>query len=256
MSRRNSMLVAAVVAVAAVAAYWMLVLTPKREEASKLSQSITAKRGDLQKAETELATYERARSGYKANYTLMVRLGKAVPADDDVRSLLVQLNSAAGRAKVDFRSIAVGGGSGTAPAAATDPKAAPTVPGSTTVGTAGFAAMPFTFSFKGSFFSLGDFMQRLDRFVEVKQQRMSVTGRLMVVDKISLLPDTTGFPHIRAQVAATTYLLPATQGATAGAGPQGPAAVTGSPPAVPGASATPAPVTTPPTTTAAIGATR
>jgi hypothetical protein len=112
--------------------------------------------------------------------------------------------------------------------------------------------MPFTFSFKGSYFSLGKFMHRLDSFVAVKQQGMDVTGRLMVLDKISLLPDVTGFPNMRAQINATTYLLPATQGLTAGATAAGPGtAATGSTPAAPAPSATAAPSTP----TAAIGAT-
>jgi Tfp pilus assembly protein PilO len=304
------MLLVAVAAVAAVAAYWMLVLTPKREEASKLSKSIATQQADLKAAQDQLATYEQAKTGYKANYALVARLGKAVPADDDTRSLMVQLAAAAGKSKVDFRTIQVGGGSG-APATPTpaqsansagssssssgsgssgssdtstdtsttpgksgsgsssssDSKsgsaAAPiaqpvTVPGSTAVGSAGFSELPFQFSFKGSFFNLGDFFQRLDRFVAVNQKRLDVTGRLMVLNNISLAPDATGFPNIRASIGATTYMLPATEGLTAGASPQGPGTATGSTPAAPGASASPAPSATsaPSTTTAAIGATR
>jgi hypothetical protein len=290
-SRRNTMLVVAVAAVAAVAAYWMLVLTPKREEASKLSKSIVTKQGELKAAEGQLATYELAKTGYKANYSLVARLGKAVPADDDVRSLMVQLNAAAAKSKVDFRTIQVGSSAGAAsapapapaPAASADPgssgskdpsaASAPksgstpapaavappvTVPGATPVGTAGFSQLPFQFSFKGSFFNLGDFFERLDRFVAVNQKRLDVTGRLMVLDTIALAPDATGFPNIRASIGATTYMLPATQGLTAGASPQGPGTATGSTPAAPGASASPAPSapSSPSTTTAAIGATR
>jgi hypothetical protein len=250
------MLLAAVAVLASVAAYWMLVLSPKREQATKLSASISKKQGDLEAAKAEVGTYELAKAGYKANYTLIARLGKAVPADDDVRSLLVQINSAAGRSKVDFRSIALGVGAAPAAAAGTAGAAgaaAPTPPGASTVGTAGFAQMPFTLAFKGSFFSLGDFLKRLDRFVSVKQQRMDVTGRLMVLDKVSLLPDATGFPHMRAQVSATTYLLPAAEGLTAGATAAGPGTAKGSTPAAPGATATPA--ASPSTPTAAIGAT-
>ena len=40
---------------------------------------------------------------------MVARLGKAVPADDDVRSLMVQINSAADRSGVDFRTISIGG---------------------------------------------------------------------------------------------------------------------------------------------------
>ena len=253
MSRRNTMLLAAVAAIALVGAYWMLALAPKREEAAGLSKSIATEQGKLTAAEAELATYEQAKSSYRANYSLVARLGKAVPADDDVRSLMVQLNSAAGKSKVDFRAITVGGGASAAPAApsgaATTP-AAVAPPGSSPVGTAGFAQMPFTFSFKGSFFKLGGFFRRLDRFVAVNQQRLDVTGRLMVLNSISLAPDESGFPKIRATVAATTFILPATQGLTAGAGAAGPGTAAGTTPATPTPSA---PATNP---TAAIGADR
>jgi Tfp pilus assembly protein PilO len=255
------MLLAAVVAVAGIAAYWMLVLSPKREEAASLSKSIATKQGELGSAKAELAQFEKAKAGYKANYSLVARLGKAVPADDDVRSLMVQLNSAAGRSKVDFRSITIGGGATAAPPAAGAQGTAPTKvapPGSAPVGSAGFTSMPFTFSFKGSYFKLGAFFQRLDRFVAVHQRRMDVTGRLMVLNNISLVPDADGFPNIRASIAATTYMLPTTQESltAAAATPAAPGAAPGTP-AAPGASATPAPgATTPPTTTAAMGATR
>ena len=232
-SRRNSILLAAVAAVALIAGYWMVVLSPKRDEAAKLNKSIATKQGEVQAAEAQLATYEKAKAGYKANYALVARLGKAVPADDDVRSLMVQLDAAAGKSKVDFRTIQVGGGaaapaaapaagaSGTPPATPAAPATTPP-PGATPVGSAGFSSMPFTFAFRGSFFSLGEFFNRLDDFVAVNRQRLDVTGRLMVLNSISLAPDTTGSPQISAQIGASAYLLPAAQGLTAGASPVGP----------------------------------
>ena len=45
------------------------------------------------------------RTHYKANYATVVRLGKAVPTDDDTRSLVVQLDAAAKRSGVDFDTI-------------------------------------------------------------------------------------------------------------------------------------------------------
>src|SRR4051794_15665263 len=242
----------------------MIVLSPKRDQAATLNKSIATQQPELQPAEAQLATYEKAKAGFKPTSALVARLGKAVPADDDVRSLLVQLDAAAGKSGVDFRTIEVGSGAG-APAPAATPStdkqtggqtpAPPTVPGATPVGTAGFSQMPFQFSFKGSFFNLGDFFERLDRFVAVNQQRLDVTGRLMVLNTITLAPDTAGFPNIRASIGATTYMLPATQGLTAGPTPQGPATSTT---AAPGAAASPTPgaPSSPTTTTAAIGATR
>ena len=63
----------------------------------------------------QAATYEKAQGQLQRRTTRRsTRLGKAVPADDDVRSLLVQLDDAAKRSKVDFHSINVGAGGGAA----------------------------------------------------------------------------------------------------------------------------------------------
>jgi hypothetical protein len=265
-SRRNSLLIAAVAVVAVVGAYWMLVLSPKREEAAAIDKQITEKQTALAQAEAEVADYESARQNYRANYSLVARLGKAVPVDDDVRSLMVQINAAAHHAGVDFRTIDVGGGAvapSTAPttgAGAAKGAAAPAAPaapppGATTVGSAGFSTMPFSFGFKGSFFELGKFFNRIDKFVAVRNGGLDVTGRLLLLNSITLTPDTQkGFPLLSADVSANSYLLPPTEGLTAGATVSGPAPA-GT--AAPAASPTPAPSASATTTTASIsGATR
>jgi hypothetical protein len=232
-NRRNSMLLIAVAVVAAVGAYWMLVLSPKREEAAEIDKAIAAKEATLAQSQQEVATYEQARDAYKANYSMVARLGKAVPADDDVRSLMVQINSAADRAGVDFRTINIGGeGAPSAGPGATGKQAAGAAtppPGASVVGTAGFSTMPFTFAFKGKFFNLGQFFNRLDRFVAVRNGGLDVTGRLLLLNSITLTPDgEKGFPTLQADVSASSYLLPAAEGLTGGATPTSPAGTAGS----------------------------
>jgi len=60
--------------------------------------------------------------------------------------------------------------------------------------------------------------------VRVANDRVQVDGRLMKIDGFTF--DSTKFPTITAEVTATVYLAPKTQGATAGATPQGPASTT------------------------------
>jgi hypothetical protein len=91
------------------------------------------------------------------------------------------------------------------------------------VGAAGFPTMPFNFEFDGDFFHLSDFVGRLEHFLVVRNRSVSVSGRFMTIDGISLGAGSGGFPHIKASVAATTYLLPASQGLTDGATASGPA---------------------------------
>jgi Tfp pilus assembly protein PilO len=247
-TRRNSMLLALVAVAAVAGAYWFLLLAPKRELATSLASQITLKETELQTAQAEEAKNLRARASYRSNYATVARLGKAVTGDDDVRSLMVQIDGAAGSSHVDFRSISVGGSSGAAVPA--DPTAAVGPPGSI-VGTAGFSTMPFSLAFRGSYFNLGSFFQRIDRFVTVNDRGIDVTGRLVVLNGITLEPDG-AFPNIKAQISATTYLVPTTDGLLAGATPTAPG--TGAADAA--GKTTPAPAA-PATTTATIsGATR
>lgn len=220
LSRNNRLLLGLVILAAATSAFWLLALSPKREEAAVLSEQIAAKQVELDTARLLVANYEQAREAYPVNYATVARLGKAVPADDDVRSLVVQLDAAAKRSNVDFELIDVGKGAATPDAGA---PATDVIPGAS-VNAAGFSTLPMSFAFRGSYFELSTFFTRLERFVTVSNRRIDVTGRLLLLQSIALVPDDEGFPHMRAQINATSYLVPAAQGLTAGATAQGPGA--------------------------------
>src|SRR5688572_24261832 len=187
-----------------------MVLSPKREEATKLTKQITSQQAELTQARAQAASYEKARANYKKNYTTLTRLGKAVPADDDIRSLLVQLNDAADRSKVDFHAINIGGAGAAAETEKTDAAATTELappPGSVLIGSAGFSAMPFSFGFEGSFFRLSDFFNRLEDFVTVENEKIDVTGRLLLVGSVSVTPSQDS-KELSAQVGAASYLVP------------------------------------------------
>lgn len=219
---RTKLLIPAVLAVVLATAFWLLVLAPKREQSAKLDKAIATQAATAVQNEQLAASYEQAKGNYRKNYAVLARLGKAVPADDDVRSLLVQLSDAAKRSKVNFRSLSVTGG-GAAPAAGSD---APTTangfasaPGAVPVGSAGFSAMPFTFAFSGSFFRLSSFFQRLEHFVTVENDRIGVTGRLLLLGNIAVTPDAGDLGKLQAQIGAATYLVPPAEGVPGAATP-------------------------------------
>src|SRR5215213_7264713 len=92
MSEKNRLIVAALVVMALAAAFWMLLLSPKREEAKKLGVEVEQLEASLALHEGEVTEAEAAREEFPAHYERLVLLGKAVPGDDDIASLLVQLN--------------------------------------------------------------------------------------------------------------------------------------------------------------------
>jgi hypothetical protein len=214
MTRTNRILIAVVAIAAATCAFYFLVLAPKREQVTTLDTQIAGKQAELAQAKQTLVSYERARAGYKANYTTLARLGKAVPSDDDVRSLMVQLQSAAARSGVDFEKIELAsgfaGGTGTTPPPATPPAAGQlaSAPGAVPVAGGALSAMPFTFTFNGGFFDLSSFLARLEHFVTANNERLNVTGRLLRLESLAIQPGPTGYPQMQAQIGAATYIVP------------------------------------------------
>jgi Tfp pilus assembly protein PilO len=215
MTRTNKILAAVVAVGLAVGAFYFLALAPKREEIAKLDTDVAAKEAELVQAEQTLAGYEQARKTYRSNYTTLARLGKAVPADDDVRSLMIQLESAAKRSGVDFEKIELGtglaGSSGSTPAPTGEPSTGgelASAPGAVPVAGGAMSAMPFSFTFNGGFFDLSTFLSRLEHFVTVNNDRVNVTGRLLRLESVSIAPAQTGFPNMQAQIGAATYIVP------------------------------------------------
>lgn len=254
-----------------VAAFWFLLLSPKREEASQLEADVAELQAQVDESEQAADAGEQAKGDFSVNYRRLVSLGKAVPKDADTSSLLVELQALSDRSDVDFRSISLDAESdGTAaaevtatppataadatatpaatPAGTTTPGALPTeataalLPIGATVGSAGLPVMPYALEFQGGFFDIADFFGRIDGMVVVDSSgdSVKVEGRLLTIDGFALEAGPTGFPSLVANVQATSYLTPADQGVTAGASPTAPAAAA---PTDPAATATPAPAT-------------
>jgi Tfp pilus assembly protein PilO len=239
-------LIVAMVAIAILAiAFWMVLLSPKRDEAKKLSAQVDQVKSSLAQHEAEAAEGEEARAEFPAEYQHLVVLGKAVPGDDDIASLLVQLNRIAEHANGSFRDIklsSTGGessqappvSSGAEPASPTE-VAASLLPLGASVGPAGLAVMPYQVTFNGNFFDVADFIGGLDSLVKTNDAKVVVDGRLLTIDGFSLEADQEkGFPFLQASFELTSYLTPPEEGVTGGATTEAP----------PTSAATPAATTT------------
>jgi hypothetical protein len=86
-------------------AYWFLLLTPKREEAATAAQELAVQEQRRDDAQLRLASLSNARTDFAADYTELVRLGKAVPTAVDMPTILVQLEDAARGTDIKFRRL-------------------------------------------------------------------------------------------------------------------------------------------------------
>jgi hypothetical protein len=233
--------------------FWILLLGPKRQQASDLGQQVSKLKQSLAADRAKVDEALVARKGFPHDYQQLVVLGQAVPSDDETPSLLVSLTHMSRKAKVSFREIQLAASeseaatpeavaaptesspgsstqaSGPAPAAPTEAAAA-TLPLGAAIGPAGLDVMPYNLKFIGLFSHVADFIHGLDSQVKTANSKVNVDGRLITVNGFSLAETSTlPFPFVEANFSVTTYLTPPDQGATAGATPEAPAPVTATP---------------------------
>lgn len=283
MSAQGRILTLAALFVALIGAFWMFALAPKRAEIGKLGGQVAQAESRQAAAVAALASAGRDRAAYQRDYANLARLGKAAPPDDDVASLVFQLESVAQGNKIDFRALKLSGAGGAAPAPApadeaptaksadetadagasadkagatgADAKAAtpaaPAVaqaPPGAVVGSAGLVTLPFTFTFDGGYLPTQRLLGAIDRLADATDGTIAVNGRLLTIDGFSLAAGRLGFPQVQAIVSATAYIVPPAAGVLAGATPQRPGAAT-----QPAATATPPATATALTTTQGAG---
>jgi Tfp pilus assembly protein PilO len=230
--KRTNLVIGAMLVVALLAtAFWILLLSPKRDEAARLSGQIQSLEASLSQHRAEADAAALARRSFSNDYQRLVLLGEAVPGDDETSSLLVQLNQIAKKAGVKFETLTLNASGGTegestsaVPSTASPTEAAASLlPLGASIGAAGLAVMPYSLTFEGSFFEIADFIDGLDGLVKTTNADVAVDGRLITVNSFSLAPGGEGdASSLQATFSVTTYLTPPGEGLTDGALPAGP----------------------------------
>lgn len=176
----TALAIAAVIVYAAVV--WLLLVAPKRSEASSLVEQIAA--AEIRLAEAQAAAHRPSEAGVPVSDVF--RLAKAMPASDDQPGLVLELSRLAKASGVTLRSI-------TPQAPVTGAGGATTIPVAVTVG--------------GSYFEIARFLQRIGALVTVREGRLHATGRLLTVQNIELVESATdGFPTLDATITLNSYV--------------------------------------------------
>jgi hypothetical protein len=241
MSARDRIVVMVISVVVLLGAAWILVVSPERKKASGLGGQVSTAQAALSTAEGQLSQARAAEAQYPAAYASMVTLGKAVPATQEVPSLIYELEHASNARRVEFASISSTTGSGSG--AASSGTAA-----SAAASTSGFSQLPFTFIFNGSFFDLEHLFGTVDGFAKrTANGTLEVDGRLLTIQAVKLSPATStqgsSGGQLSGTISATAYVLPPGSPSSPAAGSS--AAAPASSSAASGSSPTPPAVVTP-----------
>jgi type II secretory pathway pseudopilin PulG len=221
MTTRDRLVLMGIVVLAVIAGGWLLVVGPERKKASEVTAQVSAAHAQLEQARSQVAGAHNAKAQYQAAYASIVRLGKAVPAEAQVPSLVYQLDQASEQKDVNFSSITDTGVTAPSANSSSSEAVATSTPSV-------FTPMPFTFVFKGTYFSLYHLFNQLNRFIlHTGSGSLQVTGRLLTIQDADLdLKEESGTASkgvLTGTITATAYVLPASQGLTGGATATSPA---------------------------------
>lgn len=284
MRQRDKIILSVVGGVIVVGGFWMLALSPKLKESKKLGADIAKKEKAIEQTKQDAEPVQHAKVNFSTTYATLAKLGKAVPVagsvDDDVPSLLLQLNQGGKVTKTGFLSFTVDTASSDAPAAAAAP-AAPATPSkqgsaggggentaTKTAGAAGSgsadAAAPavtlnkvsYNYTYVGTLYDLENLMHYLTGMVAVDGERMKISGRLLAIQSVhfTILASSRTNPLMQTDIAIVSYAVPkgssvtdAAPAATGAGDPQAASSGSGSnsPDQVPGAPPQAQPATPP-----------
>lgn len=186
---------------------YFLLIKPKQDAAARLGDEIAS-------LETQIEVATAAQRQPQADESAIqvadvFRVTKAMPDEDDMPGIILELNSIAAASGIEFLSIA--------------PQAGAVL--------TSYTALPINLAFEGNFYDLTDFLFRLRNLVSVRDGELEAEGRLYSLDSLSMAEGSGGFPEIAASLTVTAFYYSTT------------------PPAAPAAPAAPASTDTTGTTT-------
>ena len=158
---------------------YFLLIQPKQARGAALDDQIADLETKLLVAETPKTSSPKV----QIDVADVFRLAKAMPDNDDMPGIILELNSIAVSAGVKFVAI--------------QPGAAITK--------GAYDAIPITLTFEGNYYDLTDFLYRMRNLVSVRDGVLEATGRLYTLDALDLHEAEDGFPQIQAVLTVSAY---------------------------------------------------
>ncbi len=165
---REIYIIAGVVAVVLVVAWYFLLFNPTRQELASLDEQIATATTTLQTAQQQLVRLEEYKKTAPQARVEVVRLGKMLPDGEGQPSLIVELNDTAEQAGVTISSISRGSLQNGQP----------------------FGIQTLTLTVSGRFFDVVDFVYRVEDYVAIRNKQVRATGRLLQMSNLQIAANT------------------------------------------------------------------
>ena len=162
---------------------WFLLISPKRGEAVDLAKHADETQAQID-TNRQLAQQQQRHPAEQLRVADLFKLTKAMPNEEDMAGVILQLSRAADASGVRFTSI---------------------TPSEITPAT-GFMKRKISITFIGNFYGLSDFLFRLRNLVAVRGGELEATGRLFTVESVRFDEAPELFPQIQATLDVDVYM--------------------------------------------------
>ncbi len=195
MKRRDIYILVGLGVLVIIVAWYFLIISPKRDE---LAEAKDRRDTEQRKFETDRARVERLpeeRSAARQATEDLLKINKLVPVDEQIPSLIIELNNSANQAGIDFVKITP----------------------STEVVVGNETVVPLDLTFEGRFFDVNDFLYRVENYARIEGSDVNVSGRFVsVVEILMQEADYLEWPNVTTKLGVNTYMTsPPPQGASA-----------------------------------------
>lgn len=198
LNNKNALVLGVAVLALAAVGLWFLVVSPKKSEAASLADEVVAAQSELAQRKAELA---RPSAAVTVRASDVFRLAKALPEDANVAGVILDVDRLAAGHRLTFEGF--------------QPSAV--------VPVTGYYAQPVTLTVEGRFGDVSKFLSDVRKLVSVKKGRLVVNGRLYSVSEVKL-GEPEGdkvYPIVRASILLNAFgLLPAVPATTSTATPE------------------------------------
>ncbi|MEI6724807.1 MAG: type 4a pilus biogenesis protein PilO [Actinomycetes bacterium] len=161
---REVYIIAAVVAVVLIVAWYFLLLSPTLSKISDTNSQITSAQTALDAAKMNVARLETYKKTAPQSREEIVRLGKMLPTSEGIPSLIIELTKTASASGVDLTSITRGSSQTGSP----------------------FGIQTVQLSVSGRFFDVEDFLYRMESYVAFRNAEFRAEGRMLEVSQLSM----------------------------------------------------------------------
>jgi Tfp pilus assembly protein PilO len=195
---REVFIIAGVVAVVLVVAWYFLLFSPMRSKLSDMDSQIQAQQTALATAQQEVVRLESYKKTAPQSQAEIVRLGKMLPQSEGIPSLIIELTRTADASGVSLNTITRG----------------------TTIAGTPYGVQSVSIQVTGRYFDVEDYVYRLENYVAFRNSSFRVTGRLLYIQNVTIqggAATTDGsVPPVTCSIVLNAYLWATPTGAATG----------------------------------------